>query len=61
MKKEEDGEGNWFCDFKAGNRKYIVFRNKVLQYEIGNPEQKALVCEACRELGRPDEQMQWEE
>ena len=61
MKKEEDGEGNWFCDFKAGNRKYIVFRNKVLQYEIGNPEQKALVCEACRELGIPDEQMQWEE
>lgn len=59
MKEEEDG--NWFCDFKAGNRKYIVFKERVLQYEIGNAEQKAAVCDACRKLGIPDEQMQWEE
>jgi hypothetical protein len=61
IKAEESVAGNWFCDFKAGNRKYIVFREKVLQYEIGNAEQKEAVCGACRELGIPDEQMQWEE
>ena len=61
IKAEESVTGNWFCDFKAGNRKYIVFREKVLQYEIGNAEQKAAVCDACRKLGIPDEQMQWEE
>lgn len=61
MKPREFGEGNWFCDFKSGNKKYIVFREKVLQYEIGNMAQKAAVCDACRRLGIPDEQMQWEE
>ena len=60
--KSGEAEGdNWFCDFKSGNRKYIVFREKVLQYEIGNAKQKEAVCDACRELGIPDEQMQWEE
>lgn len=61
IKAKEEVAGNWFCDFKAGNRKYIVFREKVLQYEIGNAKQKEAVCDACRELGIPDEQMQWEE
>lgn len=61
IKAKEEVAGNWFCDFKAGNRKYIVFREKVLQYEIGNAEQKEAVCDACRKLGIPDEQMQWEE
>lgn len=28
--------GNWFVDFKAENIKYIVFRNKILKYSIGN-------------------------
>lgn len=32
--------GNWFVDFKCGNLKYIVFRDKILKYEIGNIEEK---------------------
>lgn len=55
------GEENWFVDFKAGNEKYIVFRDKVLKYTIGNQEQRKKVCEECRKLGIPDEQMQWSE
>ena len=42
------GDVNWFVDFKEGNQKYIVFRNKVLTYTIGNQEQKEKVCEECR-------------
>ncbi len=53
--------GNWFVDFKNGNLKYIVFKDRILKYEIGNTEQKSEVCMACRKLGIPDEQMHWGE
>lgn len=52
---------NWFVDFKAGNKKYIVFRDKILQYEIGSQKEKDLVCAKCREMGIVDEQMKWSE
>ncbi len=52
--------GNWFVDFKKGNVKYVVFRDTVLKYNIGNEEEKRAVCARCREFGIPDEQMQWE-
>ena len=61
MKADPDNGGNWFVDFKAGNEKYIVFRNKVLKYQIGNQREKDSVCEECRRLGILDEQMNWEE
>lgn len=53
--------GNWFVDFKAGNEKYIVFKDKVLKYEIGNQAKKATVCSECRKMGILDEQMNWSE
>lgn len=53
--------GNWFVDFKSGNIKYIVFKDKVLKYEIGNKIEKIQVCEECRKLGITDEQMSWTE
>lgn len=59
--KGDDPKDNWFADFKAGDRKYIVFHGKVLTYPIGNEAEKARVCAACREMGVPDEQMHWEE
>ena len=58
---EDDTKDNWFADFKAGDRKYIVFHGKVLTYPIGNEAEKARVCAVCREMGVPDEQMHWEE
>ena len=53
--------GNWFVDFKAGNRKYIVFRDKILKYEIGNQAEKEAVCAECRRMGISDQAMNWEE
>lgn len=61
MIADPDKGGNWFVDFKAGNEKYIVFRNKVLKYRIGNQAEKELVCEECRKRGILDEQMNWSE
>jgi len=52
---------NWFVDFKAGNEKYIVFRDKILQYQIGNQEEKDAVCNECLKLGILAEQMHWSE
>ncbi len=52
---------NWYVDFKSENRKYIVFKNKVLAYDIGDTEGKKMVCEECRKLGIPEAQMDWAE
>lgn len=53
--------GNWFVDFKSGNIKYIVFKDKILKYNIGNLKEKNIVCEECRKLGISDKQMNWTE
>lgn len=58
---DEGRGGNWFVDFKAGNIKYVVFRNKVLHYHIGNTEEKAVVCAECRKLGITEDEMNWGE
>jgi len=61
MRSDSDSGENWFVDFKAGNEKYIVFKDKVLKYQIGNQEEKELVCAECRKMGISDEEMNWSE
>lgn len=61
MLSYSDNGGNWFVDFKTGNVKYIVFKNKILKYQIGNQTEKDYVCSECRKMGIPDEQMNWSE
>lgn len=56
-----DDINNWFVDMKSGNTKIIVFKDKILRYEIGNAKQKELVCNECRKLGILDNEMNWEE
>lgn len=53
--------GNWFIDLKVKNTKIVVFKNKILKYEIGNEGQKEHVRSECRKLGIPDDEMNWEE
>ena len=61
MISDPDNGGNWFVDFKSGNEKYIVFRDKVLKYRIGNQQEKDYVCSECRKMGILAEQMNWPE
>ncbi|WP_349671638.1 helix-turn-helix transcriptional regulator [Lacrimispora sp.] len=61
MVSDSDGGENWFVDFKTGNVKYIVFKNKILKYRIGNETEKRQVCEECQKMGILDEQMNWSE
>ena len=61
MVSDPDRGGNWFVDFKAGNEKYIVFKDRILKYRIGNQAEKDYVCAQCREMGVLDEQMNWSE
>lgn len=53
--------GNWFADMKKGNTKYIIFRNKVLKYEIGNTIEKEEVLNYCCSAGIPESQLNWSE
>ncbi len=52
---------SWFVDFKRNNVKYIVFRDLILKYTIGNQEELDEVITMCRKQGIPDEQMNWAE
>lgn len=61
MVSDPDNGGNWFVDFKAGNVKYIVFKDKVLKYQIGNQAEKDYVCAECRKMGISDGEMDWAE
>lgn len=61
MVSNPDNGGNWFVDFKSGNEKYIVFKDKILKYQIGNHAEKDSVCSECRKMGILDEQMNWPE
>lgn len=53
--------GSWFVDFKTEQVKYIVFKDKILKYNIGNPAEKESVYAECRSMGITDEQMNWPE
>ena len=61
MLSDPDTNENWFVDFKAGNEKYIVFKDRILKYQIGNHTEKEYVCNECRKLGISNEQMNWSE
>ena len=61
MLSDSDTNENWFVDFKAGNEKYIVFKDRILKYRIGNQDEKESVCNECRKLGISNEQMNWPE
>ena len=61
MLSDPEKNENWFVDFKAGNEKYIVFRDRILKYQIGNQTEKEYVCNECRKSGISNEQMNWSE
>lgn len=61
MLSDPDKNENWFVDFKAGNEKYIVFRDRILKYQIGNQTEREYVCNECKKLGISNEQMNWSE
>ena len=51
----------WFVDFKANDEKYVVFKDRILKYRIGNQAEKEYVCDECRKMGILDDQMNWPE
>lgn len=61
MGTDPENGGNWFVDFKAGNVKYVVFKDKILKYQIGNRAERDYVCNECRKMGISDREMNWSE
>ena len=53
--------GGWFADMKAENVKYIIFKDAVLKYTIGNAVEKDGVLNVCRLRGIPEHQLNWDE
>ena len=51
----------WFADMKLNNTKFIIFKDKILQYTIGNTAEKEEVLEYMRSIGIPDSQFNWSE
>ena len=51
----------WYVDMSYNGKKYIVLKDHVLTYTIGNEEEKRTVMEACRQLGVAEEQLDWAE
>ena len=47
----------WFADMKSGNRKYVIFKDKVLKYEAGNAAEKEEVIAYMRARGIPESQI----
>jgi len=46
-------------DIKDTIYKYIVLKDIVLKYHLGNEEEKKLVCEKCIDFGVKREQLDW--
>ena len=51
----------WFADMKSDNVKFIIFKDKVLQYTIGNVSEKEEVLNYMRSVGIPENQFKWSE
>lgn len=49
----------WYVDMKDTTYKYIVLKDVVLKYHLGNEAEKKLVWEKCIELGVKSEQLDW--
>ena len=54
MGNDPDNGGKWFVDFKAGNEKYIVFKDKILNYQKNKKIELDYVCNECRKMGITD-------
>lgn len=51
----------WYVDMKKDNTKYIITKDNVFKYKIGNDSDRAKIIKKCIELGIPKEQLEWAE
>jgi len=51
----------WFADMKCGKIKYIVLKEKILKYEIGNFAEKEEVLNIMRSWGISESHFNWSE
>lgn len=51
--------GRWYVDMRLGSVKLLAFAGKVLRYRVGDAEGRRRVEAYCRELGIPEDQLDW--
>lgn len=57
----DDYEMLWYVDMAYNGIKYIVLKDNVLKYRIGDFTEREAVMNKCRELGIPQQQLDWSE
>lgn len=51
----------WYVDLSNHEEKIIVFKNKVVKYQIGEAAGKQEAIDYCRKIGVPESQIDWPE
>lgn len=59
LKRSSESGMVWYVDIQDNTHKYIILKDEVLKYHLGNKEEKKCVCERCLELGVKKEQLDW--
>lgn len=49
----------WYVDLGNNVEKFIVFKNKVIKYKLGDLTGKQQAIDYCREIGIPESQIDW--
>ena len=56
-----DGDGGWYCNFSTTDEAWVVYRERVFHYPIGDPAGRAEAEAYGRALGVPEPQLDWGE
>jgi hypothetical protein len=51
----------WFIDLSGGDKKYVIFRDRVFAYAKGDDATKGQAIRFGRSQGIPDDQLDWPE
>ena len=56
-----DGDGGWYCNFSTATEVWVVYRNQIFRYAIGDPAGRAEAQAYGRSVGVPEPQLDWGE
>jgi hypothetical protein len=52
-------DGGWYCDFRAGHDRVVIFAGKVFRYRRGDAAGRADAEAHGRSVGVPEHQLDW--
>lgn len=49
----------WYVDLRNGEKEILVFKHKVIEYNVNDVNGKKTAMEYCRHIGIPESQIDW--